>query len=468
MAFDKPTYDELLELYLLGLKANLPGVRSGVGSLARLEGVVFSESLRWLFDYFSVIEQNVTPLNANDDGVTFWGGATQLDRKGATGARKANALQVRGTVAASLPIGQALLSRGGLQYQNTSSTVIPASGVSNVDVEAISTGASTRLDAGEPLTFTSPPVGIDQSATLILSLDEGGTDQETIGAWRERILVIWAEKRQGGNLADYEQWALALSFVDNAYVYANKPSPGFVSIGALKDGTGSARELTPAQKTDLEIALQALRPVSDTVVVLDTPATPVHGTVLIVPLPGSTFDFVDPIGGLTVASYDSATRIVTTNETLPSDMSPGHTLTIESQDPDVSGANGQPVQVAAITGGTTFVINPIGIGEPLNFTPVASDPIWAGNKATIESWDAVSEYVNGFGPANPGSIYGDWDSDIRESAISAIVDQVDGVASAVATAVGAVSNRVDAIEFPFPDDDTVELLVAGQWIFKQV
>lgn len=81
-----------------------------------------------------------------------------------------------------------------------------------VTIAGIDTGPSTNVDAGTILTWTSPPPGIDASATVFADVDgnglTGGRDIETDQQIRDRIRASRTNPAASGNDAAYQTAAM--------------------------------------------------------------------------------------------------------------------------------------------------------------------------------------------------------------------------------------------------------------------
>ncbi len=145
--FETPDVVELRDRYLAALKAGLPSQRTGPRTLARIEAGVAAEIVRDNHARLDEIDRNATPITATKRGLVLWAELLRVPRKTATAARKAQALEVRGTPGAVVPVGAQLVHASGLRYQVTVAVTLPSGGVATTDIEAVDVGASTRLPA---------------------------------------------------------------------------------------------------------------------------------------------------------------------------------------------------------------------------------------------------------------------------------------------------------------------------------
>lgn len=476
MAFTIPPQEELRDRYLRALAAELPDLRASEGTLPYVEAGVISGLVRDGHAHQASVGNNVTPVNADDDGVLLWGTAKGITRKTASVSRKASALEVRGTVGTVVAAGDLLTHRSQLTYQLTEGATVGADGTVKVSIESVSTGASTRLSKGETLRFTSAPAGIDQAARLVLDIDEGGDDLEPIGQWRDRILLRMRESAQGGNRGDYEEWAREIVSVAAAYIYKAKPGLGWVSVAVLGDGSGASRIVSSGIRDEVYASLTTDRPITDRVRVMETIERKVAIDVQMTAFPGYDFDW-DSSSGFEVSAWNASTRTLTFASDLPNTLSVGDLLTIV---PVLAATvtDGRPCRVSAISSATAVIVAPVGdFAEPVDFTPIAGDPIYASSETaraartaildgyTVCSTDAEVYVagVNQLGPANPNGAYGDWASDITRGGIEAAARS--GGRAATVIVVSPATDEA-AEEFAFPDDDTVELLTPGRVIVR--
>jgi len=470
--YDTPTPEEIIDDQLLSLAAGLPTVRRAPGSTADLESRGIALLASDLHQHVTVLERTVTPRDADEPGLVEWGETLVVPRKGPTGSSAQQGLRCEGVALTALPAGTLLTSASGVPYQIATATSIGAGGTVDADVESVGVGLDTQLGEGERLTFDVAIPSINPTATVVRAIT-GGADEESIGAWRDRQEAVWRSKRQGGSATDYAIWALELDWVDRAYVYPGKPTIDAVGVVALR--AGDIVIPTPAQEAELLAYLNERRPVTDMVYVLTVSERRPNVEIVVTLLPGTVPDWTRPVGGLTLNSYDPATRVLTTNETIPSDLVAGALLTVVEA--TVTTDRGEPARVAAVTGGTTMVLAPLVDGAPLKYTPAGGEEIYASSASMAAARQAVLDGattcenfqvtgLDAMGPANPAKKYGPWESDFRADLIQTMATIQAGIESAIVTFPPGSGTIVESIEFPFPNDLTVELLRPGQVVLR--
>ena len=474
--YESPTIDELTDDYLTSIAAEDPTIRRGPGSLPFVEAGAVAVIAGGQHAHMDVLERSVTPLDADEPGLIRWSAALTLPRKGGTQAGALQALQFTSSNPGTpLPLSTALVSDQGLAYETTAAALVAGDGTMLVDVVATDAGQSGNLGTGERLSLTVPIIGIANAGTLIRDL-VGGADEETLGAWQARLVAVWDNKRQGGNRTDYEQLALTLDWVQRAFVYPMKPTISSVGIVVLRGGGNPIP--TVAQIAEMQALLNDFAPVPDQPVVLTVQARRVDVDIVAGLKPGSVPDWTEPVGGLSVASYDPTTQTVTTVEDLPVNLEAGDLATIVEAFQSVSGS-GVPIRVSAVTGLKTFTIAPVSddVGLPIPWTVVGGERIYPSSVEMLNARTTILEGatvcdangdetridgVESYGPANPGRVYGDWQADYVEANLMTLANLSSAVNS---SAVSILSDGVSA-EFPFPNDDTVELLVPGQIVVR--
>jgi uncharacterized phage protein gp47/JayE len=371
-----------------------------------------------------------------------------------------DALTVVGAVGAAVPLGAELVHDSGLRFETNEATVIPAAGRIDVDVVAIDVGSATRLNAGETLTFTTPPPGLEETAELALDLDEDGTDVESDGAYRLRILSRLSSPPLGGSQEDFRQWALETTGIADAYVYPNRAGLGTVDIAAVHAGTGTARVLTVGEVADLQAAIDEERPVGAkaTRVLTVVPET-VDVTAGIVPNGAAQYDFdwedsTPPI----VASWNAGTRTLTLTLDRPATLKAGDRVILST----ALGTGEQYVVESLPVTATQLVLEDAPAAPPL-----AADLVYSGGPLVDPVRDALLAHINGLGTANPDTHrYGSWEGSIRPAAIMRVASAVPGVLDVPPDGVTPAAT-VEADDPPYPDDDTIGLLIPGRVIVRR-
>lgn len=176
--------------------------------------------LRWIFAYFN--ENSFTPATVAEGSVALTGSGTSPFTAG---------LQM--THAAS-----------GNVYSVTANGALVA-GVGTATIQSVLAGQSQNLDPGTVLSISSPPAGINSTATVGAAGIIDGTNEEDEERGSARILARMRSSARGGSVADYTVWALSVAGVTS------------VSIVRYIAGLGTVGAIITSGTTDIDAALDA-------------------------------------------------------------------------------------------------------------------------------------------------------------------------------------------------------------------
>lgn len=500
MSYKVPSPNELHQLLIAFWKALFP--LSGVGSRfsyhwKRLRAYAFGGSD--LHEHISVAQDDVMPDTALGATLVRWSNIVKVIPKGATGARKTNGLRVFGTAASPVPFGQVLThAPTGFSYQvNEAGAVIGAGGSVDVDVSAISTGAATRLLAGETLTFVSTPAGLKANAKIVLDLDEDGFDSEQESALSSRMLQRLGDAGAGGTAADFVQWALQVTGVDFAYAYPNRAGFGTMDVAALHTGTGSARALSSGERTTLLAYLKTKAPAMLTATggalrVLTTieELQPIEITIQTNGDPAFDFDWNDSTAPV-VLVWTSATRSMQFTANVPTTMVAGSRFVVRGVG---SVQDGSVFTVESVSAADTIIVRE---QPPIDFA--ATDVIYAAGPLTDIIRDAIVGYTNGeivyadtnqpvrasvagttaisrklrrlvdgLGTSNPAGLYngsgGAWSGTLQRGALDTISRYSAGVRNV--TVVTPATDQ-ESTDYPFPNDSQIGYIAPSSVLIRK-
>lgn len=404
MAYKVPSLESSTSFLVNFWKALFP--KSNVGSRfsyhwKRLRA--YAGGLTDLHAHVSTAQNDIMPDKATGTFLTRWGAIVGVAKKGATGASGAAALRVFGTPGKIIGAGYQLTHEAtGFIFQTagTGGTVgLPPFAYVDVDVQAISTGAATRLNTGETLKFTSPPDGITIAAKLVAPLTSGGYDAEQDSAYSVRVNDELAKPRMGGSQDDFVKWSLAYAGISAAYCYPNRAGVGTVDIAAFKSGDGTARILaTKAEILAFQNYLKALAPSQvagqgGSLRVLGTAADLQNVEVTLLTNGESAYEFDwDDSTPPTVVAYTPATRVLQLSSR-PSSIAAGGRLCLKGV---ATIQDGAPFTIESLSSTDSVVLK-----ETPKVNPAATDIVYAGGPLTAQIRDAVKAHMNG------ETVYGD-------------------------------------------------------------
>lgn len=391
------------------------------------------------------VERDSNPLTASEESLgKKWSVVYKVPRKGATPASAESAGRIRGIDGAGWSATDVLVHKSGQTFRPISSGSLDESGEALVGIISISTGPATRLAAGEVLSWVTTPEDLEDEVALEADLDNGGTAEEDVGSWRNRILNRIAQPAAGGNMNDWRQWALASSdAIATAYVYPNRSGNGAVDMAALHGGRGSARLLTELERTALRTALDAVRPVSAQTRVLEVAAQPLAVELAIEPVAETRYlrDWDDSTP-LEVFSWTPGTRTLQFASTRPPSMAVGHRLTVDA-------TSGVELVIESL-----FAADSVVLQSARGQTPVAGAAVYSGGPLVGPARDAILAYFDALGPRKGayGAAY--WEDQFRLSRVPSVTGVQDR------TWITPTTN-VEPDAESYPDDDVVNLLVPG-------
>jgi hypothetical protein len=98
-----------------------------------------------------------------------------------------------------------------------------------IQVTCTTIGTTGNLQAGDVLNFVNPLGNVKKAATVTTIINDG-TDDETEGEYRYRVVNRYRMQPQGGALADYRIWASDVPGVLSVYPYNDADSPSGVLL----------------------------------------------------------------------------------------------------------------------------------------------------------------------------------------------------------------------------------------------
>jgi uncharacterized phage protein gp47/JayE len=436
MAFEVPNLDETTERLVADAGNRLPDddfARTS-DNWKRLRTLALA--VTQLHRHAMQIDDDIMPDRASGTRLARWGQILQVPRKGATGAKRSAAGRVTGTVAAAVTTGDELVLNG-LRYQVNNTTVVGAGSYVDVDILAIDTGSRTKLNTGAVLSFSSAPTGLDPTVILVKDLSEDGDDEEQEGSWRARILEKLAQPEAGGKPSDYRKWAMAIAYVDAAYVWPTRGGLGTVHFAGLKDGEGSARLLNPSEIAVVQAYVDLLRPAGmkgTKCLTVEIDEQNVEVAIKPTSADSSRFDWDDSVGW-TLLAWNAGTRTAQLSADRPADMQIGDRLIYVSAAAPFNTC--EEIEIEDFGAGDDEVI----LAEHADLTaapPLAGDRVHSGGPLVEPCRQAIKSYGNQLGPGREDTTTGfdysdggaEWEGTVDPSTISAIARDNDGVRAA--------------------------------------
>lgn len=277
MAYSRPALSEIIERKITELESRLPA------DAVRLRRSFFNVLLRasaaiehGLYGFIQYISKQIVPSTADEQYLkehADWNGVPRLKAAAAVGS-----IVVMGN--GSVTAGTILQRADGVQYSVDDETAIIATGT--VAATCLTAGQSGNAAAGAIVSFVSPIAGIQSAATVAAEGFSGGTDIETIDAWRARFQEKVQSPPHGGALHDYIKWAKEVPGVTRVWPLANWLGAGTVGVFFVRDNDVSPIP-SPQEVEAVQAKLDAERPVTAAVTVIAPEAAPQDMTIAIKP-----------------------------------------------------------------------------------------------------------------------------------------------------------------------------------------
>ena len=234
MPFLRATLTELRQQALTDMMTAPGG--DGMGVLRR----AVSRAVAWalgnlsngLHGHLDWVSKQSVPYSAGGEYLEAWASLVGVNRKAATSFTGTG--QWTGVVGAPLPAGTLLSGPGGLAYVTTADGIVGSDGLVTAPISAQVPGIASTLDVGEALSITSGVAGVVGAGTLI-ARTAPGVDPRAGWTIQGRMLQRWAAPPQGGDAADYLEWALAVPGVTRAWVNPLGAGAGTVVVYSMWD-----------------------------------------------------------------------------------------------------------------------------------------------------------------------------------------------------------------------------------------
>lgn len=207
-------------------QANLLDVSTMLAGLASL-----------LYDDVDFIAKQSNPWTATDEFLEGWAALKGVIRKAASAANGSFIIVSGATNGAQLPAGSIITRSDGVEFATTASAMV-SGGALSAPIQATTVGSITTLVTGTPLTIAAPVSGIPIKGTA--AAGTSGTDAELDADLRTRMLAAFAAPAQGGDRADYAEWATAVAGVTRAWVAPNGAGAGTVVLYTMWDEAEAA------------------------------------------------------------------------------------------------------------------------------------------------------------------------------------------------------------------------------------
>jgi uncharacterized phage protein gp47/JayE len=234
MALDRPTLSEITTRIAADIKDKIQGATTlATRSVLQVLARVLAGAIHLLYGYADNVWRQLFATLASGTWLDLIGSELGVPRNAAT--ESTGTITITGTAATVIPLGTLLRDSDGYRYDTDAEATIGAGGSITADVTAELGGEDYNNSAGTVLTFVSPIVGVDSTATVGSDGLTGGADEETDAAYRTRILARKRDVPHGGAAHDLEQWTLEVSGNTRAWAVEQYQGVGTVAVFYVRD-----------------------------------------------------------------------------------------------------------------------------------------------------------------------------------------------------------------------------------------
>lgn len=266
MSFNRPTLPDIISRIETDYVSRLGIKEPSRAAFVRAQSRAFAGAVHGLYGYLDFISQQALPDTAVDEYLDRWCAIFGIFRIPATFA--SGNITITGISGNVVPAGTIVQTGDQVQFETDADATL-ASGTATVSVTAIDAGAVGNQLAGAPLTFLSPVAGINSTVTVATGGITGGSDQESTESLRGRLIARIQTPPQGGNAADYANWAQeAHPDVTRVWVSPLEMGAGTVTVRFVTDDVSGGPIPSSTVVDAVETYIQEKRPVTANVFVV--------------------------------------------------------------------------------------------------------------------------------------------------------------------------------------------------------
>lgn len=257
--YSPPGYADILEELIHDFRNRRPNVDVRPGSELYIRLAVTAGALWGAYQGVRYVEDQAFPETADTANLERWASRYALERQDAVAASDGQ-IELTGVNGTVVSAGLALAYQDGTAYTTTTGGTI-AGGVLLVSAEADEGGLAGNRAAGDALTVSAPPAGVDPTATVDTAFTTG-TDAESNAQLLDRVLTRIRRGNAGGTASDYEQWARSVDGVAFATCLPLRRGGGTVSVAIFTaDSEGRRVAANHLLRIDVLNYIETVRPV---------------------------------------------------------------------------------------------------------------------------------------------------------------------------------------------------------------
>jgi len=251
MPFQVPTFSEIRDTYLQGVRNQEPDAPTGVDSDHFVRACAVAAVVERVYAHQMWVWRQQFPDLADEDILVKTAAQRGVPRKTAKVAE--GVARFTGPDGTFIPTGTRVVTLLA-SYTTTQDVTVGGTGVVDVAVLAEAAGQAANVSVLTNASLSSSVPGI--SVVKMVSAT-GGSDAESAAALLDRLLIVQSQPAQGGNENDYQVWALEVPGVRRAKVFPLRRGIGTVDVVPMPvTGLPSVQLLA-----DVQAYIDAIRPV---------------------------------------------------------------------------------------------------------------------------------------------------------------------------------------------------------------
>ncbi|APC16282.1 phage tail protein [Pseudomonas frederiksbergensis] len=279
MAYSSPSLESILANILRDIRNLQPEADIGTDSDNYVRSAAVAAAIEGLYQKLAWLYRQIFPDTADEEEVVHAAAIRGVPRKDAMAAT--GSVELKGVPGVVLLVGATLRHVvTGEQFTAKSSATLGTDGKTKVVVKAQTVGSALNHLTGD-LVITSPPLGMDSTATFV-GETTGGVDQEKVESLLARLLDIIQKPPAGGADYDYARWAKEVDGVTDVLVLPKRRGAGTVDVIITASGGLPSAEVIA---NCLEYILSQCSVIADIWVYVPTIRT-VNSTALVELAPG--------------------------------------------------------------------------------------------------------------------------------------------------------------------------------------
>lgn len=355
MAYTSATLQEIFDRVKADMEARVSdgGAAIPPTSLLGVLASVMSGASFLTQGFLEWISDQIFVDTADETGLTRWGAILGISRQAATYAT--GTVSFTGTAATVVPSGTALQNINGAVYLTQAAFTIGTT----VSVTAEAEDPGVNGNTTDDLSLVSPLAGVNTTAAIVSGFDDG-EDQESLDAWRFRILQRFQNPPAGGTVADYEAWALLSDGVAYAWGFGAADWNGAGTVGLAVSGAGFDK-LSGGTIAQVKADVDALRPVAANLTVYSPEPLDVEFDISISPNSTALQDAIE----------------ASIRELYETDAAPGGTMLLSRLNSAIAAAGPADYAINKITVGVTEYAPPTNYTVTKLFVPRVGSFVWS-------------------------------------------------------------------------------------------